>query len=496
MSQIKGLIKTTIVFVLTGFFVIFLQNCRSGSQKSGDLPICNPKLKTRIPLAVPFDENKVQLSEKTLQVLQDGSAEIPLLLVVKTSCILELENPLYVLGQEVKIPDRLRELSQAALKLTVTGPFEQGQAEKDMDQSSCLIGMDEAEDDAEMDEEIPQAEVHGGSVLVEKTNDPESDRQAHLNFLNYSKSFEIQDHITEEVVVAVLSTGINHNHPDLRNRMWGSIIGGGHGINFTSPGGENRTTDDGGEGTHIAGIIGAQRDNDYGVAGLLGGFVKLMAVKVVGDGRRSRSSEGDVFNGINFAINKRVDVIVLSLEEEKTTVNVLTLLGIRNAVRAGIFFVLGAGDGGGLLSDRRLRFPISAGSGIGGAMTVGSVDTHDGRFSSFSNHSSDYVEIGAPGAEKSRGSMSKYGILSTSVDGRYSRRRGTAMAAAMVASAAGLLIGYFKTNDIPYSPAGIERILVTSGSRSVSDLKNRIQGGRVLDFGVLTNGINQIAECE
>ena len=229
------------------------------------------------------------------------------------------------------------------------------------------------------------------------------------------------------------------------------------------------------------------------MAGLLGGFVQLIAVKVVG---RNRTREDAVFNGINFAVVRGADVIVLSLAEEAGTVNVLTMLGVQAAIRGGAFLALGAGDDGKLLTDRRLLFPASAGSGTAGVMAVGSVDTHNGEMSSFSNYSSDYVEIGAPGAERSRGSMSKYGILSTSKNGRSSRMRGTAQAAAMVASAAALLIGYFKTNEIPYNAAGVEKVLVTSGSRSVEDLKRKIRGGRVLDFGALTNGINQIAECE
>ena len=71
MSQIKNFNKTAAKLVrisLMGFFVIFLQNCRSGSQKNpGDLPICNPHLKVRASLASPFDENKVQLDENQLK---------------------------------------------------------------------------------------------------------------------------------------------------------------------------------------------------------------------------------------------------------------------------------------------------------------------------------------------------------------------------------------------------------------------------------------------
>ena len=243
MLWIKGLIKTTIAFILTGFFVIFLQNCRSGNQKSGDLPICNPKLKARIPMAL--GESKVLLSEQTLQALQDGSAEVHLGLIVRTRCILELENPLYVLGQEVKISEDLQSLDKVALDLTVTGPFGEEEIKREIDQSPCLLNLT---DNNVLELDNGADVVQGGAVLAQKSNDPDSNEQAHLNFLNYSKSFEVQDHITEEVLVAVLSTGINSNHPDLRRRMYDSIIGGGHGRNFTVKPGDNRTSDHHGEG--------------------------------------------------------------------------------------------------------------------------------------------------------------------------------------------------------------------------------------------------------
>ena len=502
MSGIKGLIKVTVALILIGFFLIFLQNCRSGSQKNnGELPICNPKLKTRAPLSSPFEENKIQINFEALT-----GPEAFLSLIVNTSCILSLENPLYVLGQKVEIPEDLKEHPKAALFLTVPNPIDQEQLEKDMYQSDCLFGIsndepaeeDSADQGGTEQDPVDQNQEEKDGLMLKATDDPKADEQAHLAFLNVASSFEVQNHITEEVIIAVLDTGINANHPDLKSRMWDRIIGEGHGADFTTPknGRRRSPSDDHGQGTHIAGIIAAKRNNDYGGAGLLGGFVKLISVKVLG-GRNSKSKggkSGSVFNGINFAVNRKANVINLSLGDDR--VNVLTMLGVQLATRAGVFISIAAGDEEKLISDRGLRFPASAGSTTGGVMTVASVDTYNGQLSRFSNRSADFVEIGAPGAERSYGSPRKYGILSTDINGGYSRRRGTAMAAAMVSAAAALLIGYFKSNDIPYSPAGIERTLATSGSRSVEDLKPHIRGGRVLDFGALTNGINQIAECE
>ncbi len=484
MSQIKTI---TIKLALIGLFIIFLPNCRSNSQKgSGDLPICDPQLKMRVPLSSPFDANKIQLEPQTLQ----KNSEIDLAFAVDTACIDALGQPLYILGHKVEVPESLKELPQAALALTVTGPIDQEQLTKDMYQSPCLLGITE---DMPVELDIPEETKGGGTLIQKNLDDPKAGEQAHLGFLNHSSTLEIQNHIDEQVIVAVLDTGINEDHPELHRRMWESLLGR-HGENFTNPNPRNgNSSDDDGQGTHIAGIIGAQQNNGYGVAGLLGGFVRLMSVKVLG-GRHTQSKGSGVFNGIQYAVNRGADVINLSLGDDR--VNVLTMAGVLTAVRAGVFLSLSAGDDSSLLSGRQHRFPASVGADIGGAVTVGSVDTHDGRLSRFSNYSSDYVEIAAPGTEKSSGAPRNNGILSTDINGRYSRRRGTAMAAAMVSSAAAILIGYFKTNEISYTPEGIERIILTSGSRSIADLRSKVRGGKVLDLGGITTGINSISDCK
>ena len=500
MLQNNKIIKKTVKLSLLGLCLILLGSCRSGSQKNVESPICNPQLKLRAPLSTAFDLNKIQLDQthfgnqgqnlKTLEQSQEQSGEVSLALVVKNDCIQALEEPLYVLGNKVEIPEDLKDLDQSALSFTVQQPIDEEQLKKDMDQSPCLIGISEDHPVELIDPIESQGNPEEG--LIQKNfNDPEAENQDHLRFLNVSKSLEIQNHVSEQVIVAVLDTGVNYNHPDLRRRMWTSILGD-YGKDFTRTS-KPSPNDDDGHGTHVAGIIGAQQDNGFGVAGLLSGFIKIMAVKVLG-GSRSRSRESSVFNGIQYAVNRGADVINISLGEDR--INVLTVTGVLTAVNAGVFFSLAAGNDSSLLTGTRHRFPASVGTDIGGAVTVASVDTETGNLSSFSNYSSKFVEIAAPGAEKSYGSPTRHGILSTELRGRYSRRRGTSMAAPMVSAAAALLIGYFKTNNISYTPAGVEKTLLLSGSRSVEDLKTKVQDGRVLDFGRLADSINGIENCK
>ena len=96
-----------------------------------------------------------------------------------------------------------------------------------------------------------------------------------------------------EVVVAIFDTGIDLNHPDLKNRLWtnpGEIPGNGldddgngfiddiHGWDFVDDDSDVSDTD--GHGTHVAGIIAATANNNAGVAGVAPG-AKLMVLRVL-----------------------------------------------------------------------------------------------------------------------------------------------------------------------------------------------------------------------
>lgn len=64
-----------------------------------------------------------------------------------------------------------------------------------------------------------------------------------------------------DVIVAVLDTGIDYNHPDLKSNMW-TGSSGEHGFNVITQ--TQDPMDDNGHGTHCAGIIGAVGNNGVG----------------------------------------------------------------------------------------------------------------------------------------------------------------------------------------------------------------------------------------
>lgn len=105
--------------------------------------------------------------------------------------------------------------------------------------------------------------------------------------------------------VAVLDTGVDLPHEDLAGRL----ASGGR----DTAGEEASPQDDNGEGTHVAGIIAAATDNGTGVAGVAH-EAKVLPVKVLdsdGDG-----FERDIIQGIDLAVEKKVEVLLINLDED------------------------------------------------------------------------------------------------------------------------------------------------------------------------------------
>ena len=112
-------------------------------------------------------------------------------------------------------------------------------------------------------------------------NDPyyASQQSPYLSHLQMPAAWDITTG-RPEVIVAILDTGLDMSHPDLRDGVWTNpdeIPGNGidddgngfvddvHGWNF--PDGNNRIYDDHGHGTHVAGIAAARINNGIGIAG-------------------------------------------------------------------------------------------------------------------------------------------------------------------------------------------------------------------------------------
>lgn len=117
---------------------------------------------------------------------------------------------------------------------------------------------------------------------------------------------------SKEVIVAVIDDGINISHPDLSGKIWvktNAIYGASKIIDFVGDKiGDNKPT--GQHGTMIAGIIGANTNNNEGIAGIAKN-VKFMPLRVFGFDEVAK--EENIIRALNFAIDNGANIINLSL---------------------------------------------------------------------------------------------------------------------------------------------------------------------------------------
>ncbi len=247
---------------------------------------------------------------------------------------------------------------------------------------------------------------------------------------------------TKQVVVAVIDTGVQYNHPDLSANMWvntGEVAGNGidddgngyvddiHGINAIN--GSGNPMDDNNHGTHCAGTIGGKGNNSSGVAGV-NWDVSIMGVKFLGS--NGSGSLYDAVEGIDYVTSMKqrgVNVVVTSNSWGCPGCNFSPLYdAIQRSKDAGILFAAAAGNSSNN-NDSNQFYP--AGYSNENLIAVAAVD-QNGSLASFSNYGATSVDLGAPGVS----------ILSSITGSSYSYFSGTSMATPHVAGALALLAGY------------------------------------------------------
>ncbi|MCI4135697.1 serine protease Isp [Bacillus vallismortis] len=221
----------------------------------------------------------------------------------------------------------------------------------------------------------------------------------------------------KDVKIAVLDTGCDTSHPDLKSQ----IIGG---KNFTDDDGgkEDVISDYNGHGTHVAGTIAAN-DSNGGIAGVAP-EASLLIVKVLGGANGSGQYEW-IINGINYAVEQKVDIISMSLGGPSDVPELKE--AVKNAVKNGVLVVCAAGnEGDGNERTEELSYPAAYNEVI----AVGSVSIAR-ELSEFSNANKE-IDLVAPGEQ----------ILSTLPNKKYGKLTGTSMAAPHVSGALALIKSY------------------------------------------------------
>lgn len=287
---------------------------------------------------------------------------------------------------------------------------------------------------------------------------------------------------SEDVVVAVLDSGVDYTHEDLVSNMWirpanvpeyqDDELGTINDINgFNADDKQSDPMDDNGHGTHCAGIIGAEGDNGIGISGI-NQHVKIMPLKFLG--RMGNGSTAAAIEAINYVIDRKkhgVNVRIISASWGSNSNSKALEDTIRAAGDAGILFVAAAGNDGSN-NDRWPHYPSNY--NLPNLISVAALDRSDS-LASFSNFGIKSVHVAAPGKA----------ILSTWLGGDYREASGTSMATPYVSGIAALVIA----SEPTISMADLrKRILSTVDKLPVLDGKVA-SGGRICAANALAGQI-------
>lgn len=301
-------------------------------------------------------------------------------------------------------------------------------------------------------------------------------REAELNFpaqpgipgkdINFISKKEIEQALgkqLKEVVVAVIDTGMDLEHEDLKDRYWKNQDGK-IGKNFLNP--KADPIDDKGHGTHVAGIIAAN-DNELGIMGIAGDNVKIMPLKVLNKAVDSfaynRKLITDYFaDAIEFAVDNKADVINMSVGFPQLVLTDKFKQALKKAQTAQIPVIVAAGN-------NRKDLPVFP-CNLSGVICVGAID-NTGTFSIFSNYGQ-AVDIVAPGESI----VSTYPMQQESRRLRimgYEKLKGTSQAAPSVAAIAAMIKATHPTESLNELKA---RLLCTTDDVSSNDEKFSLFG--------------------
>jgi subtilisin family serine protease len=248
---------------------------------------------------------------------------------------------------------------------------------------------------------------------------------------------------SRDVIVGIIDTGIDYNHPDLVDNIWknpgesgngketngidddgNGFIDDYRGWNFVSN--NNNPFDDNEHGTHVAGIIGAVGNNNRGVSGA-NWHVSLVALKFLAS--NGSGSTTDAISAIMYATMMGFPILNNSWGGGGFSQALADAIEAAN--QAGILFVAAAGNDS-KNTDSSPNYPSNYTSE--NVVSVASSDDRD-QLSSFSNYGLTTVDLASPGSS----------ILSTVPNNGYQSFSGTSMATPYVVGVGALLKAQFPT---------------------------------------------------
>ncbi|BCJ68650.1 S8 family serine peptidase [Polymorphospora rubra] len=231
--------------------------------------------------------------------------------------------------------------------------------------------------------------------------------------------------------VAVLSSGVDAGHPQLRGR----VAAGLDAVAGSGPADDDCL----GLGTQVAGLIAARQTDSQGFAGLAPG-ARILPVRVLDDAGfgRPQVDPAVLARGIGWAVDQRVAVIAVPIPVYEDAAAVRA--AVTRAVQAGIVVVAAAGDEGGADAANPTPFP----AGYEGVLGVGAIGPTGARWDD-SQHGP-YVDLVAPGDQ----------ILTLQRGSGLTGASGTGLATGFVAATAALV----RNKRGALDPGQIERLIL------------------------------------
>lgn len=306
---------------------------------------------------------------------------------------------------------------------------------------------------------------------------------------------------SKDIVVAVIDTGIDINHEDIKKNLWrnpgetgkdslgrdkalngvdddgNGFIDDVYGWNFVST--NNRLDDNHGHGTHIAGIIGAEGGNKKGIIGIAP-EVSLMILKYYDPKVAGTDNLKNTVAAIRYAVKMGAQIINYSgggtefSQDEHDA--------IQEAEKKGVLFVAAAGNERSN-SDKFHYYP--ADYKLKNIISVTAIDPSTQVLSS-SNYGVETVDIAAPGQN----------ILSCLPGNSYGYMTGTSQATAFVSGAAVLVMA----NKQNYTAQDVKKYILATGDAN-ADLAAKTRTSRqlnlykaltILDQGVSATGVKTV----
>lgn len=283
---------------------------------------------------------------------------------------------------------------------------------------------------------------------------------------------------TETIIVAVVDTGIDYNHEDLKDVLWVNekeIPGNGidddnngyvddvYGINTLVRDSEGRATgnnkDTHSHGTHVAGTIGAKQNNGIGIAGIASN-VKMMGIRSVPNS--SDETDIDVAESFIYAAKNGAKIINCSFGKSRNEGNNLipeTLKYIEE--KYGVLVIAAAGNDSSDI-DKRPTYPASHKSDN---LLIVASTTKSGGMSYFSNYGKINVDVAAPGSD----------IFSTTPGNKYASMSGTSMASPTTAGVAAEILSHYPN----LSPRQLKKVIMDSVTTNSRFTDKMVSGGRI-----------------